>query len=38
MNSIGPDENKPILRIFLAGITSIAAGGSPQPIDTVKGQ
>ncbi|CAD8178661.1 unnamed protein product [Paramecium octaurelia] len=36
MNSIGPEENKPILRMFLAGIASIAAGGSTHPVDTVK--
>lgn len=36
MNSTGPEENKPILRMLLAGIASIVAGGSTFPLDTVK--
>ncbi|CAD8086292.1 unnamed protein product [Paramecium primaurelia] len=36
MNSKAPEENKPILRMFLAGIASIVAGGSTYPLDTVK--
>jgi hypothetical protein len=36
MNSIGPEPDKPILRMMLAGVASIAAGGSTHPVDTVK--
>lgn len=36
MNSIGPEENKPILRMLLAGVASICAGSFTHPVDTVK--
>lgn len=36
MNSTGPGENRPILRMALAGVASICAGSFTHPVDTVK--